>query len=503
MVTSKSALQRLEAVSSGLKTRKFVRIEFHHVADEIALDAGRLGHDRARLGQGDGVVAEVGHFEVAQEKAAVGMRVGAHAARAFGRQVRQFGAQAAGAVEEFRRLIAFHPAFQNPDMRRLVHVAHRHLVGAEGSFDHFSVHHLGAGPALGRAQDDHRPRRPLAETVGPRVVLDGFDFSDNGVERGGHELVDLCGNIALHKPRFVAVAAQQRLQFIMRQAGQHGRAGDLVAVEMKDGQHGAVPNRMEEFVRVPACGQRARLGFAVANHADDQQVGIIEGGAEGVGERIAQLAAFVDGTGRFGRDVAGDAARKGELFEELLHPILVLRHVGINLAVGPLQVSIGDQSRPAVARACHVDDVEVLLLDDAVEVNVDEIQSWRRAPMAQEAGFDVPALERPLEQRIVVQINLADGEIIGRPPIGVHFAEQFRGECVCLCFHGLIPSVDANVFGRPRGWIGKVPSGLLFATARSGRKIPAVLHAPAARSGRNQISAIRPTSRWRNQRPRP
>ena len=55
-------------------------------------------------------------------------------------------------------------------------------------------------------------------------------------------------------------------------------------------------------------------------HGDDQ-VGVVEGGAEGVRERVAELAAFVNGAGSFGRAVAADASGEGEVPEELEHAV--------------------------------------------------------------------------------------------------------------------------------------------------------------------------------------
>ena len=78
--------------------------------------------------------------------------------------------------------------------------------------------------------------------------------------------------------------------------------------------------------------QRAGFRFAVADDAADEQIGIVEDRAVGVQQRIAEFAAFVDGAGRFGRDVAGNAAGKGELLEQPLHALGVLRDVGIELA---------------------------------------------------------------------------------------------------------------------------------------------------------------------------
>src|SRR5208283_2370658 len=109
----------------------------------------------------------------------------------------------------------------------------------------------------------------------------------------------------------------------------------------------AVADGVEELVRVPARSQWSGLGLAVADDGCDDQVGIVERGAEGMRERITQFAALVDRTGRFRRYVAGDSARKGKLLEQPLHALLVLGNVRVDLAVRPLQVGISHQARPA------------------------------------------------------------------------------------------------------------------------------------------------------------
>ena len=48
--------------------------------------------------------------------------------------------------------------------------------------------------------------------------------------------------------------------------------------------------------------------------------------------------------------------------------------------------------------------------------------------MAEQARLDVLVLERVLEPRVVLEINLPNGQVIGGSPIGVHFVEQIRGE---------------------------------------------------------------------------
>ena len=56
--------------------------------------------------------------------------------------------------------------------------------------------------------------------------------------------------------------------------------------------------------------QRPGLGFAIADHAARSQVRIVERRAVGVNQRVAQLAALINGARRFRRGVAGNAARE-------------------------------------------------------------------------------------------------------------------------------------------------------------------------------------------------
>jgi hypothetical protein len=44
--------------------------------------------------------------------------------------------------------------------------------------------------------------------------------------------------------------------------------------------------------------------------------------------------------------------------------------------------------------------------------------------MTQQPRLDVFELERDFQQRIVLQINLADGEVIRSTPVRVHFAKH-------------------------------------------------------------------------------
>ena len=180
---------------------------------------------------------------------------------------------------------------------------------------------------------------------------------------------------------------------------------------------------------MPTGGQRAGLGFAIADDAGNDEVGIVERRAVGVGEGIAEFAAFMDGAGRFRGDVAGDAAGEGELLEEPFHARLRPgRCWGRSRCRCLRDKPVATMAGAAVAGADDVNHVKVVGLDDAVEVDVNEIQAGRGAPMPEQTRLDVVDLERLFQQRVVVEINLADGEIIGGAPVGVHFLEEMGRE---------------------------------------------------------------------------
>ena len=101
-------------------------------------------------------------------------------------------------------------------------------------------------------------------------------------EGGGHCLMHQCRFVAFDEKGCPAVAAQQLFELITRNARQHRRIRDLVTVQMQDRQHRAVADRVEEFVGMPGGRQRAGLGFAVADHAGDDEIRIVEHCAEGM-----------------------------------------------------------------------------------------------------------------------------------------------------------------------------------------------------------------------------
>src|SRR5215472_4459791 len=116
----------------------------------------------------------------------------------------------------------------------------------------------------------------------------------------------------------------------------------------------------------------------------------------------------MDGTGRLRRNVAGYAIGPAELAEQALHAVAILFDVRVCLGVGALEVSVRHHRRAAMTRTDHVNHVDVALTDNAIPVDVKEVQSGCGAPMTEQAGLHVVEGEAALKQRIVLEVDLAD-----------------------------------------------------------------------------------------------
>ena len=94
--------------------------------------------------------AEIRHAQVAQQHAAVGVRIGAHPPVALRRQLGQFRHQPAVRIEQLLGLVALHPAFELRDMLGMLGIhQERHLVRPEGALDLQAVDDFRPRPALG------------------------------------------------------------------------------------------------------------------------------------------------------------------------------------------------------------------------------------------------------------------------------------------------------------------------------------------------------------------
>jgi hypothetical protein len=94
--------------------------------------------------------------------------------------------------------------------------------------------------------------------------------------------VHLDGVAAFYEVRGPAETNEESFELLVRNAGEDGGVGDLVPVEVEDGKNRAVVDGIEELVGVPTGGERAGLGFAVADDDGDDEVRVVECGAESV-----------------------------------------------------------------------------------------------------------------------------------------------------------------------------------------------------------------------------
>ena len=120
----------------------------------------------------------------------------------------------------------------------------------------------------------------------------------------------------------------------------------------------------------------------------------------------------MNGTGRFRRVMRADVAGDGELLEEAVEAGFVLTHFRIDVGGGAFEVDGAEDAGGSVAGAGEEDNVLIEQFDGAVEVGVDEGEAGGGAPVAEEAVFDVFRFERLFEERIVLKVDHAQGEVV-------------------------------------------------------------------------------------------
>src|SRR6185437_7293818 len=120
---------------------------------------------------------------------------------------------------------------------------------------------------------------------------------------------------------------------------------------------------------------------------------------------ITELAAFIDRARYVRGAVARDATRERELLEQPLHACGIAWHRRVELAIAALQPGVGHQRRTTVPGADDRNHVQVASQNHPVQVRVDEIQSRRRTPMAEQAWFDMVQSQGLGEERVVEEID--------------------------------------------------------------------------------------------------
>ena len=71
----------------------------------------------------------------------------------------------------------------------------------------------------------------------------------------------------------------------------------------------------------------------------------------------------------------------------------------------------------------HIDGIEVTRLDRSIGVRIDEVQARGGAPVAQQARLDMVRPEWLTQEWVVEQVDLPDGEVVRRSPVGIDSLE--------------------------------------------------------------------------------
>src|SRR5215217_1011067 len=170
------------------------------------------------------------------------------------------------------------------------------------------------------------------------------------------------------------------------------------------------------------------LGLAIADDSSDEEVRVVEGSTEGVGEDVAELTALVDRAWGGHAHVARHPTGGRESPEKPLHPRGVLRNIGVDFGVGAFEVHVRQDGRTAVTRTRQVDGVQVMHPDEAVDVDVDEAETRRGPPVPQEARLYVRRIQRLAQEGVGLQVDLAYCQVVCGLPVAMHPTEQIVRE---------------------------------------------------------------------------
>lgn len=287
------------------------------------------------------------------------------------------------------------------------------------ALDQDSVDGVWTGPSFRRPQHDCRPRtRPLLSAACGTLHLADLlvRLRDRLIQLRKHRVGVVTGDDDRRPPLSTKIG----LDVFVAAASVDRRPGDLGTVHVQDRQHRAVASWIQERRELPRAGQRPGLRFAVADHTGHHEVRMIEGSAGRMGKGVAELAAFVDASGCLHTHMAGHSAGSGESPTHPVDALGVVRDFRIDLRVRSLEIRRRDQRRTAVPGTGHVKPVCAGGDDVPIEERVDHRQAGAGPPVPEQSGLDVLGTQRFPQKRVVLQIDLRDGQVVGRcPPLQV------------------------------------------------------------------------------------
>ena len=301
----------------------------------------------------------------------------------------------------------------------------RHLVSAEAAFNRFTVPCLRTRPAFRGAENDDRPNRHLRFGCGAFTGfgLDRFDFFDSRIQHLRHDRMHRFRIGPFHEQRLPAHAVKVLRQFFVRFTVEDRRIGDFAAVQVQDRQDSPIRDRIDEHIGEPTSRQRTGFSFPVTDDSRRDHFRIVEDSAGRVRKRIAEFAALMDRAGCFRCRMGSDPAGEGELFVEFRQAFQILGDVRIDFRIGTVQIGVRNHDLATMSRSFDVEHVQVIFVDDAVQVGIDEILSGDGSPVADWMEFHISRLDRALQQRIVLQVQLSHGDEIGGAPEGIHLVQ--------------------------------------------------------------------------------
>ena len=300
------------------------------------------------------------------------------------------------------------------------------------AFDLMSVDLLGAGPAFGRAQNDHGPLRPLDRLPLGCVacfLLNGADVEHAALHDFGHFGVHRLRVIAFHNVRRPSQTPRRACPAPRAVCGQ-GWSGLAILYPFKCRMGSTAPSRTG-FRNLLEC-QLVASGPVSDSPSPDRdghdQVGIVERRPKAMGKAVAEFAALVNRSRSLRSAMAADASRKRKLLQELVHPVDILALIRVDLRIHPFEIAVGERRRGSMPGTRDVDHVEVVLLDQPVHMDPDKALAGIGSPMPQQAVLDVLGLQRLTQQRVRAQVQHAGGKIVAGAPVGIHFSDFIGGQ---------------------------------------------------------------------------
>jgi len=420
-----AGLQTIGGRLVGPEDAKHVAVAVDELGGVLAQDARGLGGTKAvtLVLDVDLVRADVRQHEVLEEQTTVGIGVATKAKLSLRHELGDLRTDGAAAVKQLLGLVRREPALEHLEVGLgVARGGEGHLVRTPAALGLLAVDLLGAGPALGRAEDDHRVER-ARRIAGGRTLLDRTYLVEDRLEKRGKATMD--GEVVLvietgdEVVRVVAHATEELVALAVGDARKNRGVGDLVAIEVQDGQDDAIGERIHELVGLPGRGERARLGLTISHHGNGEQRRVVENRTVGMGENVAELPTLMDRAGGLGRVVAGNAARIGELAEELLEAFLVVGDLRLDLTIGAVKQRLRGTGRSTMARAHEEHGVLIVVVDETVDVTKEEVHARRGSPVTYEAILDVLAREVTVHERVGTQVDLSYGEIVCRAPVPV------------------------------------------------------------------------------------